>query len=231
MLWPGLDPIGRTFRKAGAAGPSVTVIGLVKELRFPSLDKTLDAPQFYVRLQGLLNIGTLSLRCAAGCTDSLVRQGIERAYPGVDVSNVKTLQSAYAKELARPRAAAALAFVFAITALAAAAAGLFSLVSHAVARRRCEFGIRTALGASAFHVRRLVLREGLGLALAGLGLGTAAALVLARIASSFLFNVTAADPLSWLTVIALLAVTVAMALWHPARSAVRTNPVILLRDE
>ena len=232
IVWPGLDPIGRTFSMRGSMGGApLTVVGVMKELRFPSLDPRIDAPQFYVPLQALLNMGTVSLRCSADCSEMIVRQRIESAYPGVDVYSVKTLQSAYAKELARPRASAGLAIAFAITALMASAAGLFSLLSHVVARRRREFGIRMALGASATQLRSLVIRDGCGLALTGLTLGAAAGIALSRAASAFLFNVTTADPLSWVVVIGVLTLTVAAALWHPARTAVRTSPLILLRDE
>jgi predicted permease len=231
-LWPGLDPIGRTFSMAGSRpGPPVTVVGVVKELRFPSLDRTLDAPQFYTRLQGLLNMGTVSLRCSAECSETVVRQRLEAAYPGFEVYSVKTLESAYARELARPRASAGVAVAFAITALLAAAAGLFSLLSQVVARRRREFGIRAALGASAAQLRALVVRDGCGLVLIGVTLGSIVSLGLSQVAASFLFNMTTTDPWSWVAVFGALTLTAAAALSQPARAAVTTNPVLLLRDE
>ena len=231
LLWPGLDPIGRTFTQ-GRNQPSATVVGVVKDIRFPSLDPTRDAPQFYRQFAGLLTQGTLSLKCASACpAEELVRQRLAKAMPGADVYSVKTLESSYAREFARPRAAAGLAIAFAVTALIAAATGLFSLLSHVVARRRREFAIRTALGASAAQVSRIVVRDGLVVALAGITLGACAGAAIARAMRSFLFGVGATDPATWITVIGLLVLTIAAACWQPTRAAIRTNPVVLLRDE
>lgn len=231
LLWPGLDPIGRTF-KPGKSPKAATVVGVVKEIRYPSLNQELDRPQFYTKFAGLLTNGTLSLKCAGSCpAEELVRQRLAKAVPGVEVYTVKTLESAYAREFARPRAAAGLAIAFAITALIAAATGLFSLLSHVVARRRREFGIRTALGASAAQVSRIVVRDALVVAVVGITLGAGAGAAIARTMRSFLYGVSAADPMAWVSVIIVLAATIALACWHPTRAAIRTNPLMLLRDE
>jgi predicted permease len=228
-FWPGQDPIGRTvtFNKK-----PLYAIGLVKDIHYPSLDRTLDAPQWYKQFRGVLNLGMLSMRCEGTCPDPvLVRQRLAAAQPGVQVESVKALDEAYFRELARPRAAASLAFAFAATALVAVAAGLFSLLSHGVARRRREFGIRMALGASPADVRRLVWHDGLAVTLIGIGIGTVAGLSLARVLASLLFDVTMTDPLSWVIVVGVLALTIAAASWHPTRAAVRAAPVVLLREE
>jgi putative ABC transport system permease protein len=230
-LWPGLDPIGRTFAFENFP---FEVVGLVKEIRFPSLDRARDAPQFYQRLDGVLTMGMLGLRCDAAvrCPDAAsVQRQLAGAYAGVSVSSVRPLELVYLREFARPRAAAGLALAFAVTALLASAAGLFSLLSHTVARRRREFGIRSALGATPSHVRGLVRRDGLAVTLLGVGIGVAGGLLLARALKSLLFDVTAADPVSLVIVGAVLASTVLAASWHPARTAARTDPLILLRDE
>jgi ABC-type antimicrobial peptide transport system permease subunit len=156
---------------------------------------------------------------------------LTEAAPRARVQEIDLLERRYFGQLARPRLSAALAMAFAVTTLLAAAAGLFSLLSHAVVRRRREFGIRAALGASPAAVRSLVWREGLTVTLAGIGLGTIAGLSITRVISALLYDVTVADPLSWVIVAGVLVVTIAVASWLPARVAARATPVTLLRDE
>jgi putative ABC transport system permease protein len=113
----------------------------------------------------------------------------------------------------------------------AAAGGLFSVLSYTVARRRREFGIRTALGASPAQIGRLVLRDGTAVALTGLAIGAVGAWSLARALMSLQYGVTMNDPHTWGIVIGLLASTTAAASWRPARHAMLVDPVLLLREE
>jgi predicted permease len=228
-LWPGLDPIGRTFSFTQGQR---TVIGVVKDIHYPALDRTLDKPQWYAQFRGVLNLGMLSLRCDGKCPDSaVVTQRLAAANTGAKIDAVRPLDTFYFKELARPRASAALAFAFASTALIAVAAGLFSLLTHSVARLRRELGIRMALGATPSDVRRLVWRQGLAVTLTGFGIGILAGLALGRMLASLLFGVRMTDPLSWGIVVSVMGLTIAAASWHPTRSAVGTAPVVLLREE
>jgi ABC-type antimicrobial peptide transport system permease subunit len=121
--------------------------------------------------------------------------------------------------------------VFATPAIATSAAGLFSVLSYAVGRRRREFGIRTALGASPRQIRRLVVREGLVIAAVGVAVGAVAGSFLARLFQSLHYGVTAADPVSWLTVLIAVSLTAAAASWRPASQAMRSDPLQLLRAE
>jgi ABC-type antimicrobial peptide transport system permease subunit len=126
---------------------------------------------------------------------------------------------------------ATLGLVFGVLALTVAASGLFTVLSHAVGRRRREFGIRLALGSTPAQVWTLVMRDGLRVALAGLGLGSIAAWLLARTLRSLLYGVTPSDPLTWSVVlVALLTATLAGA-WRPATQAMRVSPIALLREE
>jgi len=228
-LWPNLDPLGRTFTFLHAR---FHVIGLAREIHHPSLDATLDRPEFYHRFAGVGSYAMLSIRCDRACPDpALVRQRLTATHPAVHVVEVRALDDAYFEQLARPRAAAALAFAFAAIAVLAAAGGLFSVLSYAVGRRRREFGIRSALGASPVQIRRVVLRDGLGVALIGATLGSFAALILARSLASLQYGVTVSDPLSWAVVVGVLALTTIAASWRPARQAMRLDPVLLLREE
>lgn len=228
-LWPGMDPVGRSFSFEKA---QFHVVGLVREIHYPSLDRKLDRPQIYQPFGGVSSLAMLSLRCGGNCPDTaLVWQRLAAAQLGVQVVEAGALENAYFRELARPRAAAALAFAFAATALIAAAAGLFSLLSYGVTRRRHEFGIRAAIGASPADIRRLVLRDGLAVALTGIGIGTFTGLSLARVVASLQYDVTMTDPLSCAIVISMLALAIAGASWRPTQEAVRTDPALLLREE
>jgi ABC-type antimicrobial peptide transport system permease subunit len=173
----------------------------------------------------------LSLRCSATCPDAnLVRKRLTHKLPGA-TADVSALTDAYDREVASPRAAAVLAFAFAATALVAAAAGLFSLLSHNVARRQHEFGIRTALGASPTVIRQLVWHDGLTVALSGIGIGMLAGLWLERLLSTFVFEVPISDSWTWTIVGGVLVFTISIASWRPTRAAVTLAPMTLLRDD
>jgi putative ABC transport system permease protein len=228
-LWPDLDPVGRTF---SFIDERFHVIGVVREIHHPSLDPSRDVPEFYHAFDGVGSYAMMSVRCAGLCPDTaLIRQRLATTHTGVRVAQVRPLEDIYFEELARPRAAAALAFAFAAIAVLAAAGGLFSVLTYAVGRRRREFGIRTALGASPAQIRRVVFRDGLVVALTGIAIGTAAAAAVARALASLQYGVTVGDPVSWAFVIVTLGVTTLAASWRPARDAMRLDPVQLLREE
>jgi ABC-type antimicrobial peptide transport system permease subunit len=126
---------------------------------------------------------------------------------------------------------AALGLAFAAIALLASAGGLFSVLSYAVARRKREFGIRTALGASPNQIRRLVLRQGLVVAVLGIVIGSATAWLLARALTGLQYGVAITDPVTWCSVLSVLGLTTMAACWRPARQAMRNDLVALLRED
>ena len=152
-----------------------------------------------------------SLRCEPGCPDAaVIRQRLASSHPAVTVQDASPLDRKYAAQLARPRAAAALALAFASIALLAAAGGLFSVLSYAVSRRRREFGVVAA---------------------SGLAVGSLFGAAFARALASLQYGVTPLDPLSWSLVVGMVAVTIAAASWAPARAAATLDPLVLLRQE
>lgn len=161
----------------------------------------------------------------------MVRQQIVAVHPALRVVEVQALADAYSEPLARPRATAALGFAFAGVALLAAAGGLYSVLSYAVGRRKREFGIRSALGASPGQIQRVELPDGALVSVTGIACGTVAAWVSGRLPASLQYGVTIADPLTWVTVLVVLAVTTLAASWRPARQAMRVDPERLLREE
>ena len=228
-LWPGTNAVGRRFSFIDA---HFEVIGVVKEINHPSIDPRLDHPEFYEPFTAGGTQVMMSIRCESACPDvPLIRQRLIETSPLVRVYEVRELDSVYFKELATPRAAAAMGFAFAVVAIVAATSGLFTVLSYSVSRRRREFGIRTALGSSPGQIRALVLRDGLTVALAGVAIGSVAAWWLARALASLEYGVTGADPVTWAIVLGVIGVTTLAACWRPARQATHVDPVMLLREE
>jgi len=228
LMWPGLDPIGRTFR---TGKDPHHVIGLVREINHPSVEPREDRPEYYETFSAGGNYPMLSIRCNGVCPDgAMLRQKIVSSAPGTRIVSLGPLDDVYDEQLAPPRAAATLTSAFAIVAMLAAAGGLFSVLSFAVGQRRREFGIRVALGAAPGSIRNLVMGEGLSVAIAGFAIGALAAWALGKALASFEYGIKSSDPLSWALVTGVVALTVAAASGRPARQAMRVNPASLLRD-
>jgi predicted permease len=229
-LWPGEEPVGRSF---SYGKETLRVIGVAREIHFPALDSRLDRPEFYRPFaRGVSErYASLNLRCGDACPDvAVVRQRLLAVHPAIGVYDVGPVERDYLESLARPRAAAALAFAFAAIAMVAAAGGLFSVLSYAVGRRRREFGIRTALGAAPARIRRLVARDALAVAAAGVAVGSAGAWMLASWLAAIQFGVSLGDPLGWVVVIGVIAATTMAAAWRPAQLAACVDPAALLRE-
>jgi predicted permease len=227
-LWRGKDPIGQTL----TGGPvDAIVVGVVKQVR-ASLVEEERSPTIYVPFDGLGVGPTLGVQCASACpSEAVLRHRLLQAGAGLTVDTVHQLDDAISYDVAQPRATAAVGVAFSVVAVLAAAGGLFSVLSYAVNRRRREFGIRSALGASTRGIGLLVLREGAAVTLVGLALGSLAAWLVVRTAASVRFGIAIDDPLVWLTVLGVLALTTVAAAWRPVRAAMQVDAVTLLREE
>jgi hypothetical protein len=229
LLWPGMDPTGRSFNRENRR---YNVIGVAREIHLPTIDERLDRPEFYTRFSIGASQFMMSIRCSGTCPDAaLVRKRIVDAGSGAGVFRVVSAEAEYLAQTSRPRAAAALAFTFAAISLMAATGGLFSVLSYTVGQRQREFGIRFALGARPAEVRHLVFREAVRVAGAGLGLGCLVAWWFSRWLSGLTYEVSAADASTWVLVAVVTGLTVVTASWRPAARASRVDPATLLREE
>ena len=242
-FWPGRDPVGKRVRlgtgRAEFSFPWMEVIGVVGDVRSQELAAEtrptyylLDA-QFPSMVGGAQRSMTLLVRTAGDPLQLVapVRRAVWALDGELAASNVRTLGDVIAGSVARPRFAAAVLAVFGTAALALAVIGVYAVLSYAVTRRRREMGIRMALGAGAADLRRLVVGQGMRVAVAGLAVGLAAALAGSRVLSSLLFGVSATDPTTFAAAALVLGAAATVACWVPARRASRLNPAAVLRAE
>jgi predicted permease len=229
LLWPDADPVGQRVVIGNTAR---RVIGVAGEIILPTVASELDRPEYYTPLGNASRTLFLNLRCRGACPDErAIRSRLAAVHPSIGARLVPSAEIEYLNHLRLPRAVAEVGGVFAIVAVLTAAGGLFSVMTLAVGRRRREFGVRVALGASPAQLRRLVLRDVLGIVMTGGAVGAAGGWVVARGLASFHYGVSADDPVSWLGVLGTIAIAALAAAWRPILQAVRVDPVTLLREE
>ncbi len=160
---------------------------------------------------------------------SAMREVVREVDPDQPVANVRTMEDVLSASVTQPRFRTLLLGLFAVIALTLAGIGVYGLLAHGVAQRINEFGVRMALGASPSDVLRLVLAEGVALALTGVAVGAAGAALAVRVLGTVLFSVSQWDPVAWTGAVGTLLAVSLLASWLPARRAVRTDPVVALR--
>jgi putative ABC transport system permease protein len=235
QLWPGEDPIGKTFRPGlpEMGLPPVTIIGVVGDVRDYGAD-SLPTPTFYWSAYHSPQwAATLVVRTIAeptGLVSDLRRltADLDRSATLTDVATVEQLIS---DSLASRRLNMLLLAIFAGLALLLSAVGIYGVMAYAVNRRSHEIGIRIALGASRSDILRMVLRQAVLLGALGVLIGSAAALALTRLIASMLYGVEASDPLTFIAVALLLFAVAVGATYAPARRATRVSPLTALHTE
>jgi predicted permease len=232
-FWPGEDPIGKRFSQGGAQQPLLQVVGVVEDGKYAGLNET---PQPYVcrpMLQAYVGTTTVIVRTDADPQKLLpvIRNEVQQLDPNLPLSNARPLSERMALPLLPARVAASVFGSFGLLALILAAIGIYGVMSYTVSRRTHEIGIRVALGAQASDVLRLVIGQGMTLALVGVLIGLSVALLLGRLMKSLLFGLSAADPLTYTGVSALLVCVALLACYIPARRATKIDPMLALRNE
>jgi ABC-type antimicrobial peptide transport system permease subunit len=160
-----------------------------------------------------------------------VRAMVQSVNPELPVYDAQTLDDAVSASLEQRRFSMNFVAAFAITALLLAALGIYGVISYLVSERTQEIGIRLALGARRGAILQMVLRQGLGLAMAGAGLGLVGSVIVSHLMVGMLYGVMPTDPLTFVGVTLLLTGVALAACYIPARRAMRVDPMIALRYE
>src|SRR4051812_11815719 len=230
----GENPLGKRIVVEMSVNPTPTeIIGVVGDARYAKLDDELRPMVYWTPPHLTYSSMTLVLR-TAGDPENLAaaaRREILAIDKDQPVSDVRTMESWLAEAMARTRFGTLLLGAFAGLALTLAAVGIYGVMSHSVAQRRQEIGVRMALGAQARDVLRLVIRQGLALVLVGVVLGLLGALALTRVMKSLLYQVSVTDPLTFAAIVLLLTGVSWVACYIPARRATRVDPLTALRYE
>jgi putative ABC transport system permease protein len=237
-FFPGEDPIGRRISPGISNGygdkyPLREIVGVIGDVKLHSL-ATVSEPQCYVPLaQSPLGLMSLVVRTDGDPLRLVpaVRSSVAAADKNVSPYNIKTLVQLLSQSVARPRFITLLLGTFAALAVVLAAVGLYGLISYSVAQRTHEIGLRMALGAQRADMLRLVIGQGLKLALIGVGIGIVGAIGLTRLLSGLLYGVKPTDPLTFVAVPLLLTFVTLLACYIPARRATKVDPMVALRYE
>jgi predicted permease len=241
-FWPGENPVGKHIRLVWEKDWR-TVVGVAGDVRqFNLADRPLDwidgaiylpYPQSADANQKLPTAMYVIARTSAGAEyfGRDVRDLVSSVNPNVPVGEVRTLEAIVSDSASQSRSMMWLFLSFAAAALTLAAVGTYGVVSYTTTQRTFEIGVRVALGASRSSIFGLVIRQSLELVIAGAGLGVVAALALSRLLSSYLYGITAQDPLTFLAVAGLLIFMALAAGYLPARRATKVDPIVALRYE
>jgi putative ABC transport system permease protein len=232
--WPGDDAIGKRIKLGpNANSPWVSIVGVVGDVRNFGLENEalpeayvpiLQSPSSRMRLVVKTAVEPLSLV-------STVKEAVRSLDRDIPFSQVATMEQLLAKSVAQRRLNLSLLGVFAVIALVLAASGIYGVMNYAVSMRTREIGVRLALGAQSSDILRLVVEQGMRLALAGVGFGIISSLALTRLMTTLLYGISAADPLTFIAVTALLVIVTLVACWIPARRATKVDPMAALRFE
>jgi putative ABC transport system permease protein len=226
-----LSAPGRIWRQQKLT--SFEIVGIVRDVKLAGLDAPSEPAYYVPAAQAPLNDMTLLVRTT---TDPLsvvgaVRQAVWSIDPNQPISNVNTLERVVDESIAQRRLNMLLMGLFGGLAMLLSAVGIYGLLSHAVTQHTQEMGIRMALGAQVSDVLKLVLRQGMLLALAGEAIGLVAAFALTRLIRGLLFEVTPNDATTFIAVAGVLTTVALLACYIPARRATKVDPLVALRYE
>jgi len=234
-FWPGEEALGKRFKlgTAQSTAPWLTVVGVVGDMRRQSLEREPIAQIFRTYLQSSERRLILLTRTTGEPTGlaPVVRNEIRALDKSVPANGISTLESHLARAVAQRRFQTWLLTLFSALALLLAAVGIYGLIHQSVALRTREIGTRMALGAQPRDVLRLVIGQGMRLALCGIGVGLLAAFGLTRVLTGLLFGVTATDPTTFIAAPLVLLLVAWLACYLPARRGAKVDPMLALRHD
>ncbi len=226
------DPLGKRITFNGDTR-NREIVGVVGDVKNPALDEEAKREIYWPMAQFTPRSMSLAVRASGDPMQMVaaVREQVWAVDKDQPVSNIETMERLMAKSVAPRRFNLLLLGVFALVGLALAVVGLYGVMNYTVTQRTREIGVRMAMGAQTGDVLRLVIGEGMKLALIGALLGLGGALALTRLLKTLLFGVSATDPLTFAVIAVLLTGIALLACWIPARRATKVDPLIALRSE
>jgi predicted permease len=233
-FWPGENPIGKRFNFTGASdGKWIEIVGVAQDGKYFSLAENSESFVYLPLAQGYESAVTLIARGAGD--PNLLTAAIRNEMRGLDANlplyNARTMVEHMELPLFPARVAATALGAFGALALLLAAVGVFGVMSYAVTQRTREIGVRIALGAGSNEILNLIVGHGAMLAGTGVGIGLGVAGLGTRLLANLLFGVSAIDPLTFVSVTALLTATAFLACYLPARRATKVDPMVALRQD
>lgn len=231
--FPDEDPIGKRMQ-LGINNFTGQIVGVVGDVKHVGLDAEVNNEVYALYSQGPFFTDMTLLVRTPGDPMSLaaaVRNELATLDKQVSIGKVRTMDTIAAESVAQPRFRTFLLALFGICALLLASIGIYGVMSYAVTQRTQEIGIRMALGAQVSDVRKLVMGNGMSLALIGVAIGLAGAYALTRLIASLLFGITATDVPTFVAVSAVLVAVALFACYIPARRATKVDPLVALRYE
>jgi predicted permease len=235
--WPSGDPLGERLKLSPEDSSWTTVVGVIADARTESLVES-SVPQIYTSLYQAPSQGAskelvifLRGRLDPAATPVELREQVQAVNPELPVFGAQTLNDALSASLSERRFSMEMVGLFALTALLLAGLGIYGVISYIVSERTHEIGIRLALGAQSRNILRMVLRQGLGLAIAGAAVGLVCALIVSHLMAGLLYGVRPTDPVTFAGVALLLIGVALLACYIPARRAIRVDPLAALRHE
>jgi predicted permease len=233
QLWPGQDAVGKRIHMVESDEPWLTVVGVIGRVKHESLDSEPRIAFYLPQTQYPSRAMTLVLRSRSdpSTVSTAVKKELRSVDPDLPMYSVRSMEERVDGSLARRRFSMLLLGLFAGVALALATIGIYGVMAYLVNQGTREIGIRMALGATQREILRLVVLQGMTLAVSGVAIGLAAAFVFARLMRSLLFGVSASDPITFGAISVLLLFVALLATCIPATAAARVDPILCLRAE
>ena len=238
--FPNEEPLGQRLKigppprlwRGQRLSSGFEIVGVVRDVKSAGLHAATEPTYYVPATQAPLQDMTLLVRTTTEPTSIVpaLRQTVWSIDPNQPISNVNTMEKIVSESIAQPRLNTALMGLFGALALILAAVGIYGLLSYTVAQRTQEMGIRMALGAQVSDVLRLVLKQGMVLAIIGQVIGLAGAFALTRLIRGLLFGVTPTDATIFIAVTGVLMTIALLACYLPARRATKVDPLVALRN-
>jgi predicted permease len=238
--WPAESPIGKRLKPSFAGSSWCVVVGVAADVRHWGVDVAIEPTAYYPYTQvpdGMRSMveGNMGIALRSTLAESDLLRSINSAVSDINhsvpVYDVKTMDSMLADSGSLRNFDLSLLGGFSFLALLLAAVGVYAVMAYSVSQRTREIGIRIALGAHSQDVLHLILRQGARLAIAGSVIGVAGAFLLRKVLASFLYGLSANDPLVLSVVPCVMVLVILLACWLPARRATKIDPIVALRYE